>query len=60
MPPPIRPMAAVRLHHRSWPDCAGRFMYVDEDLRDVNQCRGCRHHRSNEGYVAVFSTRLDF
>jgi outer membrane protein OmpU len=34
-------------------------MYVDEDLRNVGPL-GVVTTTSNEGYVAVFSTRLDF
>ena len=34
-------------------------MYVDEDLRNVDALGGVTT-ASNEGFVAVFSTRLDF
>jgi outer membrane protein OmpU len=35
-------------------------MYVDEDLRNVDLATGATATTSNEGYVAVLSTRLDF
>jgi outer membrane protein OmpU len=35
-------------------------MYVDEDLRNVDLTTGAAATTSNEGYVAVLSTRLDF
>jgi outer membrane protein OmpU len=36
------------------------LMYVDEDLRNVDLATGATATTSNEGYVAVLSTRLDF
>ena len=36
------------------------LMYVDEDLRNVDLATGAAATTSNEGYVAVLSTRLDF
>ena len=36
------------------------LMYVDEDLRNVDLATGTTATTSNEGYVAVLSTRLDF
>ena len=35
-------------------------MYVDEDLRNVDLATSATTTTSNEGYVAVLSTRLDF
>ncbi|WP_198038377.1 porin [Skermanella stibiiresistens] len=39
---------------------AGDVMYVDEDLRNTDAVTGATTNASNEGIVAVLSTRLDF
>ncbi|UEM22208.1 porin [Skermanella mucosa] len=38
----------------------GDVMYVDEDLRNVDATTGVASTTSNEGIVAILSTRLDF